>query len=112
MPPWNNAGLRKHFQVRGWALTRAGRGTGAAGHLGRHLHGLGLVVVELCMFSNSLTRLTHDSDRWRMASSARGSPARASFWLIDASIAWMAGSSSSLLCKSPRIPATRAADSS
>ena len=47
MPPWNRLiqwVLRKHFQVRGGALTRAGRGTGAAGHLGRHLHGLGLVV--------------------------------------------------------------------
>ena len=44
MPPWNNAGLRKHFQVRGWWLTRAGRGTGAAEHLGGHLHGLGVVV--------------------------------------------------------------------
>ena len=36
--------LRKHFQVRGGVLTRAGRGTGAAGHLGGHLHGLGVVV--------------------------------------------------------------------
>ena len=47
MPPWNrliHGVLRKHFQVRGGALTRAGRGTGAAGHLGGHLHGLGVVV--------------------------------------------------------------------
>ena len=42
--PGNGGGVKKALQVRGGWLTRAGRGTGAAGHLGGHLHGLGVVV--------------------------------------------------------------------